>query len=302
VPEAKVNIKMIKKLLACFSKSAFMKGGIVDADEFVSHEVLQHDETQADYDQVNAMNLFYDMAVPTMLGLKGDYLLRKDLMNLYQANFVTAANRKLCLGIIKLQLNGMCGGEIRADATALAEAQKYAPLINTITAPTTSLPRRMEAMMAWAMSDKARHAVLIYKIYDQLFAQCKMQSVPSLRLGIPYYLIDRHGADEALRIWRNTSATARNHPSGFDRYRYFLEAIWLPYVSSHEPVAQAILDELHAHFGAEDQVDGMPQAYMELGEAMCFSPSVKLDVANSRLIFSYCIKSKTVASCLCYEV
>ena len=282
----------------------------VDAEEFVANEAqgqAARPGDQADYDQVNALNLFYDMAVPTMIGLKGDYLLRKDLMNLYQANFVTAANRKLCLGIIKLQLNGMCGGEIRADATALAEAKKYAPLINTITAPTTSLPRRMEAMMAWAMSDKARHAVLIYKIYDQLFAQCKMQSVPSLRLGIPYYLIERHGADEALRLWRNTSVTARNHPSGFERYRYFLEAIWLPYAASHEPVAQAILDELHFHFAAAPaaaaaEEQQIPRAYMELGEAMCFSPSIRLDAANSRLTFSYCIRAKTPAACWRYDI
>ena len=293
------------KLMACFSKRAFRKSGIVDAEEFVGavcNEAQSSD--QADYDQVNAMNLFYDMAVPTMLCLKGDYLLRKDLMHLYQANFVTAANRKICLGIIKLQLNGMCCGDIRADATALAEAKKYAPLINTITAPTTTLPKRMEAMMEWAMEDPAQHAALIYKIYDQLFAQCKMQSVPSLRLGIPYYLIDRHGADEALRIWRNTSATARNHPSGFERYRYFLEAIWLPYASNHDPVAQAILDELHAHFSpvAGPDADDMPQAYIELGEAMCFSPSVRLDDVNNRLIFSYCIKSKTIATCWRYDV
>ena len=205
----------------------------VDAEEFVANEAQGID--QADYDQVNALNLFYDMAVPTMIGLKGDYLMRKDLIHLYKANFVTAANSKICLGIIQLQLNGMCRGDIRADATALGEAKKYAPLINTITAPTTTLCKRVEAMMAWAMEDPAQHAVLIYKIYDQLFAQCKMQSVPSLRLGIPYYLIERHGADEALRLWRNTSVTARNHPSGFERYRYFLEAIWLPYAASHEP-------------------------------------------------------------------
>ena len=56
------------KLMACFSKRAFRKSGIVDAEEFVGavcNEAQSSD--QADYDQVNAMNLFYDMAVPTML-------------------------------------------------------------------------------------------------------------------------------------------------------------------------------------------------------------------------------------------
>ena len=282
----------------------------VDAEEFVANEAqgqAARPGDQADYDQVNALNLFYDMAVPTMIGLKGDYLMRKDLIHLYKANFVTAANSKICLGIIQLQLNGMCRGDIRADATALGEAKKYAPLINTITAPTTTLCKRVEAMMAWAMEDPAQHAVLIYKIYDQLFAQCKMQSVPSLRLGIPYYLIERHGADEALRLWRNTSVTARNHPSGFERYRYFLEAIWLPYAASHEPVAQAILDELHFHFAAAPaaaaaEEQQIPRAYMELGEAMCFSPSIRLDAANSRLTFSYCIRAKTPAACWRYDI
>ncbi len=151
--------------------------------------------------------------------------------------------------------------------------------------------------MEWAMEDPAEHAALIYKIYDQLFAQCKMQSVPSLRLGVPSYLIERHGAVEALRLWRNTSALARNHPSGFDRYRHFLEAVWLPYVSRHDPVAQAILDELHANFTPRDNADQMPQAYMELGEAMCFSPSIKLDAATSMMTFSYRIRSKNIAAC-----
>jgi hypothetical protein len=276
--------------MACFRKSCS-----VDIEEFVITPQL--DVQDDDYGQVNAMNLFYDMAVPTMLGLKGDYLMRKDLMHLYQANFVTAANRKLCLGIIKLQLNGMCCGDIRADATALAEAKKYAPLINTITAPTTKLPKRMEAMMEWAMEDPAQHAALIYKIYDKLFAQRKMQSVPSLRLGIPSYLIERHGTNDALRIWRNTSESANNHPSGFAHYRHFIEAVWLPYLYQHDTMAQAILDELHTHFAPSEHVSAMPQAYMELGEAMGFSPSIKLDVVNGTLIHSFRIQCKTLEGC-----
>ena len=276
--------------MACFRKSCS-----VDVEEFII--TPQNNVQDDEYDQANALNLFYDMAVPVVLGLKGQYLVRKDLLRLYQTNFVTAANRTLCLNIIKLQLNGMCDGDIKADATALDEAKKWAPLINTIMSPTTTLPKRMEAMMEWAMEDPAQHAALIYKIYDQLFAQCKMQSVPSLRLGIPSYLIDRHGDDEALRIWRNTSESARNHPSGFGRYRHFIEAVWLPYLYQHDTMAQAILDELHTHFDPSKHISDMPLAYMELGEAMGFSPSIKLDVVNGRLIHSFRIQCKTIEGC-----
>ena len=285
---------MLKILAACFRKS-----GTVHVEEFIttSPQYAAHLDHQDDYDQVNALNLFYDMAVPVMLELKGQYLIRKELVHLYKTNFVTAANRAVCLNMIKLQLDGICSGEINADAVALAEAKKLAPLIDTITSNTTTLPKRMEAMMAWALGSPEQHAALIYKIYDQLFASCKMQSVPSLRLGIPYYLIDRHGADEALRIWRNTSATARNHQSSFERYRHFLEAVWLPYLSLHDPMAQAILEELHGHFGPTDPAYAMPRAYMELGEAMSFSPTFKLDTEGGNLTYSFRIQSKTLAGC-----
>jgi hypothetical protein len=282
---------MIKSLSACFGKSCRIE----------SFRCAPEPEDQQDYDQINAMNLFYDMAVPTMIGLKGRYLMRQDLVNIHHPNFVTASNRTICLNLIRLQLNGMCRGDISADDVALAAAKRFAPLINTMLAPTTPFIKRMETMMEWAMEDPALHASFLYMVYDQLFANYRMQCVPSLRLGIPLHLIERHGSDEALRIWRSTAALARNHPSSFDRYRHFLEAVWLPYMAQHDPLAQAVLDELHLRFSAPAGAGDMPQAYMELGEAMQFSPSINLDSIHGHLTFSFHIHSKTLATLRHFE-
>ena len=248
----------------------------------------------ADYDQENAINLFYDMCIPTVVGMKGKFLLRQEFRHIYTSSFVTRANRDICLNIIKLQIGDMVSGEIKADSTARAYALKYAPKLNVILSPYATLAARLQAMMAWAAEDPDLHAALLYEIYDLVFARRSMQAVPSLRLGVPRYLIDAHGEADALRIWRNSAASSGTHPSGFERYRNFIEAIWIPYLAQHNVMGQAVLDELHMHGPAAVGVgdDALPQPYMELGEAMGFTPAIRLNTDAHRLEFSYCIKCK----------
>jgi hypothetical protein len=261
---------MLKELLSCFR----CKKRIIKA--CAPHDDVMHD---------NALHLFYDMCLPTFIEttLRGcSFGKLQPFRRLYDFTFATATNRNLCLGILHIQLDAMRAGIVECDGASLQCAHKWGPILTRVITA-TAVARRMEAMMEWAMTDPAEHARFLYSVYDIMFAQCRIQNFPSRRAGIPRHMVERYGGDDGVKAWATRSS---HHPTNFMRYRHFLEAVWLPYVSQHAQVGQAILDELNRR---EDTT--MAQAYLELGEAMGFAPRFQM-IADT-LTFTYRIAQTT---------
>ena len=221
----------------------------------------------------DALNLFYDMVFPSILrrisiNEDGNDEVCKMMSIVLMEYRIERSNRQDMLRYLPIILNRIVDGNVQSSERCKAEAIQWTPILREVV-DAEDMAEVMEGMMQYAMTDKRQHAELLYSIYDQLFDKRMTQLFPSTRVNV-YRIVPQEGS--WMDVQRKQTEFLKGLPHDprviecIERYKSFLERIWIPYLKQHSDLWLATVQVL-------DTKPRDSNAYLELFHLLGLQPT-----------------------------
>lgn len=164
----------------------------------------------------------------------------------------------------------------------------------------TSYDKQMLAALGWANQYPIEHAAFLHSLYDKLHSS-QTQYLPSMRTYNSAFEVYGSRPPENMYNYITKEPRYLEVDDGDFRireYLHFLNAVWLPFISTYAPhLRQAIYEFLVAYYAGSDPEILIHQdpVYFQMGHAMHFMPTSQRDPTTGKQKFDWRLRFKDLS-------